>query len=267
MTDERFRPLIGVTTSEMREARLVNRRSEGEPVAHEMALGLTYLRAIESAGGIPLVLAPLELAFVAPLLERVDGICLSGGPDVDPDSYGEGRRSSHLGPTEPDLDLFELAVAAAASERGMPVLAICRGMQVLNVSRGGSLHQHLPDLGLSVDHRQRKPGRVPTHDVTLAPESRLAKALGEELLVTNSFHHQAIDRLGSGLVPVAWADDRTIEGTEDPEKPFMLAVQWHAELHRDRGPEQALFEAFVAAAGDALLRTAEHRRRRELATR
>jgi putative glutamine amidotransferase len=267
MRGKQFRPLIGVTTSEMRPAQLVNRRPEGEPVAHEMALGLTYLRAIESAGGIPLVMAPLELAVVAPLLERVDGICLSGGPDVDPASYGEGRRSSHLGPTEPNLDVFELAVAAAASKRGMPVLAICRGMQVLNVSRGGSLHQHLPDLGLSIDHRQRKPGSVPTHDVTLASESRLAQALGQELLATNSFHHQAIDRLGSGLVPVAWTADRTIEGIEDPEKPFMLAVQWHAELHRDRAPEHALFEALVAAAGDAMRKTAEHRRRAEAATR
>ena len=240
------RPLIGVTTSEMRDA--PRRRPQGDPAAREMALGINYLRAIERAGGLPLVMPPLGIEAIEPLLDQLGGICLSGGPDLDPQSYGERERNDNLGPTEPDLDRFELAIAAAASERSMPVLAICRGMQALNVSRGGTLHQHLPDLGLSLGHRQDEPGSVPTHEVRLRPDSELASIFATDRLETNSFHHQGIDRLGSGLDPVGHASDETIEAYEDPSKPFLFGVQWHAELHIDRGPECALFRRFVEAA-------------------
>jgi len=215
-----------------------------------MALGLPYLRAIEAAGGLPLVMPPLEIDAVEPLLDQLAGICLSGGPDLDPDSYGERTRNAHLGPTEPVLDHFELAIATRASERQIPTLAICRGMQALNVSRGGSLHQHLPDLQLGVEHRQEEKGSVPTHEVELLAGSRLAQILGSEQLATNSFHHQGIDRLGEGLVPVGRAPDGTIEAYEDPECQFLIGVQWHAELHFDRAPERALFESFVTNARD-----------------
>ena len=109
-----------------------------------MALGLTYLRAIEAAGGLPLVMPPLDVAAIDPLLDRLDGICLSGGPDLDPATYHE-RRHPELGPVEPELDHFELEMARAADARGLPILAICRGLQAINIARGGTLHQHLPD--------------------------------------------------------------------------------------------------------------------------
>ncbi len=239
-------PLIGVTTSEMRTAEAVRLTPEGEPPRPEMALGLTYMRAIEFAGGIPVVIPPLHVQAIPPLLDSITGLCLSGGPDLDPQSYG-AHEHPKLGPTEPDLDRFELAIARRADARGMPLLAICRGAQALNVVRGGSLVQHLPDLDSVVAHRQDAAGEEPTHEVHVQPDSRLAELLGTTDLAVNSFHHQGIEKLGTGLRAVAWASDGTIEGIEDAERPFCVGVQWHAELLIERGEETALFEEFVAA--------------------
>lgn len=246
------RPLIGVTTSEVRRAETITQTAEGDPPRHEMALGLTYLRAIERAGGIPVVMPPLHSDAIEPLLDRVNGVCLSGGPDLDPDSYQEPRHPK-LGPTEPDLDRFELSMAQAADERGKPILAICRGAQAINVARGGKLLQHIPDNqseanGDRIAHRQQAPGDVVTHSVEIEPSSRLSSIIGSGKAAVNSFHHQASDRLGEGLVPVAWAQDGIVEGLEDPERPFLLAVQWHAECLVDRPEQLALFCAFVEAA-------------------
>ena len=167
---------------------------------------MTYLRAIEAAGGMPVVLPPLGDAVA--LLERLDGVCLSGGPDLDPAAYGAPDRHSELGPTEPDLDAFELALARAADQRGIPVLGICRGAQALNVTRGGSLHQHVPA------HRQTEPATATTHTVHVEPGTRLAGLVGTRPLRVNSFHHQAVDVLGRGLRVVARAADGTVEGVE-----------------------------------------------------
>jgi putative glutamine amidotransferase len=224
-----------------------------------MALGLTYLRAIEAAGALPLVIPPLDLDAIEPLLDRLDGMCLSGGPDLDPDAYG-ARPHPELGPVEPDLDRFELAVAGQADARQMPILAICRGMQALNVVRGGTLHQHIPDLPGVVPHRQREPGDVPTHDVRVCEGTRLERALGVSELGVNSFHHQAIERLGEGLEETATAPDGTVEGVEDPARPYVVGVQWHAEAMAGRETEARLFASFVAACrgeGDSTDATSE----------
>ena len=165
-----MRPLIGVTTSELRASSAGTLRRHGEPPHAEMALGMTYLRAIEAVGGMPVVLPPLGDAEA--LLDRLDGICLSGGPDLDPEAYGALERHAELGPTEPSLDAFELALARAADERGMPILGVCRGAQALNVARGGTLHQHLPG------HRQTEPGSHPTHEVEVLAGTRLAGLIG-----------------------------------------------------------------------------------------
>jgi putative glutamine amidotransferase len=245
------RPLIGVTTSEVREAQRQDPIPESEPRVREMALGLTYLRALEAAGALPLVIPPLPAEAVGPLLDRLDGICLSGGPDIDPVAYG-AEPNAHLGPTEPDLDSFELEVARRADARGLPILAICRGTQALNVARGGVLHQHLPEIS-GFAHRQQAPGTETSHPIEIEPGSRLAAALGDEEvevpdeLDVNSFHHQAIDRLGGGLKVVARAPDGTIEAVEDPEHPFTIGVQWHAETLVHRPYEAALFRHFVEA--------------------
>jgi putative glutamine amidotransferase len=252
------RPLIGVTTSEVRPAETINPTPEGEPRGREMALGLPYLKGLEEAGGLPMVIPPLDLEAIEPLLDRLDGICLSGGPDLDPQTYGAGPHPE-LGPTEPDLDRFELAVARRADERGMPILAICRGTQALNIVRGGVLHQHLPEISDEIPHRQHAPGNQTSHAVTIDPKSRLAAALEGSEIDVNSFHHQAIDRLGDRLVVSARAPDGTIEAVEDPTRRFLIGVQWHAETLVHRPYEAALFRRFVAACRDD---GAEFQRRR-----
>jgi putative glutamine amidotransferase len=214
-----------------------------------MALGMVYMRAVELAGGLPVVLPPLANDRVAPLVEQLAGICLSGGPDLAPAGYGAAP-DPHLGPTEPALDEFEICVARHADRLGLPILGICRGQQALNVARGGTLHQHLPDVtDGSVDHRQTEPGHVSTHAVRMAPGSRLAGIIGAEATDVNSFHHQAVDGLGRGLCPVAWARDGTIEGIEGDEERLVLGVQWHAEGLVGRPEHLALFETLVREAG------------------
>jgi putative glutamine amidotransferase len=243
------RPLIGVTTSEVRPAMLTRPLREGDPPQVEMALGMVYMRAVELAGGLPVVLPPLAPERVGPLVEQLSGICLSGGPDLTPAGYGAAPHPE-LGPTEPALDAFELAVAHQADRLNLPILGICRGLQALNVARGGSLHQHLPAVtDNSVDHRQTDPGHVETHAVRIARDSRLGRILGTEATRVNSFHHQAIERLGEGLHAVAWAPDGVIEGVEGDDERFVLGVQWHAEGLIERPDHLALFETLVGAAG------------------
>jgi putative glutamine amidotransferase len=244
-----LRPLIGVTTSEMRESGASTLRRQGEPAHPEMALGMTYLRAIERAGGAPVVLHPC-VDDVKGLLARLDGVCLSGGPDLDPDAYGAPERHVELGPTEPSLDAFELALARAAIARRVPLLGICRGAQALNVACGGSLHQHVGG------HRQSEPGTQPTHEADVIAGTRLAALLGEGPVMVNSFHHQAVDRLGEGLRIAACAPDGTIEGIEGTGPGFVLGVQWHAETLADDPLELGLFEALVRASDPALLAAA-----------
>jgi putative glutamine amidotransferase len=238
-----MRPLIGVTTSELRASSAGTLRRHGEPPHAEMALGMTYLRAIEAVGGMPVVLPPLGDA--AALLERLDGICLSGGPDLDPDAYGALERHAELGPTEPSLDTFELELARAADERAIPILGICRGAQTLNVARGGTLHQHVPG------HRQTEPATATTHTVHVEEGTQLASLVGTRPLRVNSFHHQAVDTLGRGLRAVARAADGTVEAIEAPGPGFVLGVQWHAEGLLAVPRHRVLFEALVVASGAA----------------
>jgi putative glutamine amidotransferase len=238
-----MKPLIGVTTSELRPSSAGTLRRHGEPPHPEMALGMTYLRAIEAAGGMPVVLPPLGDAEA--LLDRLDGICLSGGPDLDPEAYGAVERHVELGPTEPSLDAFELALARAADTRGMPIFGICRGAQALNVARGGTLHQHLPG------HRQTEPATATTHSVVVEDGSHLAALVGTRPLRVNSFHHQAVETLGRGLRAVARAADGTIEAIEAPGAGFVLGVQWHVEGLANQPRHRVLFEALVVAAGAA----------------
>ncbi|MFL5864206.1 MAG: gamma-glutamyl-gamma-aminobutyrate hydrolase family protein [Solirubrobacteraceae bacterium] len=240
-----------MTTSEVRTAKTVRPTRHGERPQHEMALGLTYLRALEAAGALPVVVPPLSSELVDPLLDRFDGLCMSGGPDLDPVAYGQ-RRHDRTGPVQTTLDEFELALARAADARGMAILAICRGMQVLNVARGGSLHQHLPDVvGSEINHRQTEHGTRPTHWVSLGGRTRLASILERRRLKVNSFHHQGVDMLGSELTVAGHAGDGTVEAIEAIDRDFVLGVQWHAESLVARREQAALFSAFVGHAGGA----------------
>jgi putative glutamine amidotransferase len=235
-----MRPLIGVTTSELRPSGMGTLRRQGEPPHAEMALGITYLQAIERAGAVPVVLPPVVRDLEA-LIARLDGVCLSGGPDLDPEAYGARERHEELGPTEPSLDAFELELARAALARRMPLLGICRGSQALNVACGGTLHQHLPG------HRQGEPGTETTHAVEIFAGTRLAGLLGAGTLAVNSFHHQAVDRIGQGLRVAARALDGTVEAIERPGG-FAIGVQWHAETLADG----RLFEALAEASASRL---------------
>jgi len=240
--------IIGLSTSEMRAPERIRHDPRSEPAGRELALGLTYPEAIRRADAVPVVIPPMDAAGIEPLLDALWGLCLSGGPDLHPACYGADPHPA-LGPTEPHLDSFEIALVRAAEAREMPVLAICRGLQVLNVSRGGTLTQDLPSQRPSnVEHRQLQPGSTPTHDVKLEPGSLTAGCLGLHETRVNSFHHQAVDRLGRGLRAVGWAADGVIEAVEATDRRFTVAVQWHAEsmIH---APEQArLLAAFAEAA-------------------
>jgi putative glutamine amidotransferase len=262
----RARPLIAVTTSEIRRPEDVAARPQGEPPKLEVALATLYPEAIERAGGVPVIVPLLRPEAIGSLLDRVDGVCLPGGPDLQPTSYGE-EPHPQLGPTEPRVDAVELALVRAADRRRLPILGICRGMQVLNVARGGTLHQHLPDVvGDQLQHRQPDHGSIPTHLVETAPHSLLRSTLGGPALEVNSFHHQAVRTLGRGLVATAWAQDGTIEAIENPGDRLVLGVQWHAEGLLAHAP---LFELLIAEASGAdelaeeqpaISRVAEHRR-------
>jgi len=212
-----------------------------------------YVRSLATAGANPVILPVQEEdeATLDSLLERLDGLLLTGGPDVDPSRYGA---VPHPRSQQPRLarDERELGLLAAAERSGLPVLAVCRGMQLLNIARGGTLVQHLPEVVGHEDHNPT-PGAFSKHIVRVAGDSLLHNALGWEERNVPTHHHQAVDRLGDGLTAVAWSEDGTIEGLEDPAKPFLLGVQWHAEADDDL----ALFGALARAATEVLLRRPE----------
>lgn len=191
-----------------------------------------YVAAVQRAGGLALLLPPDAQLETAPgeVLDLLDGLILAGGVDVDPSFYGQEADPHTLG-TVPERDRFEIALAQTALERDLPLLGICRGMQVLNVALGGTLHQHLPDRIGTEEHR-RHVGTFAgnAHQVRLTPGSLAARTAGETQHRVCSHHHQAIDALGAGLVVTGWAEgDDLPEAIEHPDRRFTLGVQWHPE--------------------------------------
>jgi putative glutamine amidotransferase len=228
------RPVVGITTYTPERVRW---GAWEQPAA---LVPLAYVRALEHAGARPVLLPPVEGA-VEETLDAVDGILFSGGEDVDPGAYGAEPHAQTTG-TDAARDRAELALLEAALARDLPVLAVCRGSQVLNVLRGGDLVQHLPDVLGHEEHRHT-PGTFADHAVSIDPESRLGGLLGGRAPV-KSHHHQGYGRVGEGLREVAWAEDGTVEGLEDPSRRFAVAVLWHPE----EGEDRRLFEALVAEA-------------------
>ncbi|HWV83972.1 MAG TPA: gamma-glutamyl-gamma-aminobutyrate hydrolase family protein [Capillimicrobium sp.] len=209
-----------------------------------------YVDAVQRAGGAA-VLLPVDPAWVEDpdeVLDRLDGLMLAGGADIDPSTYGAERDPATVG-TVPERDAFELALTRRALERDVPFLGICRGMQLMNVAAGGTLNQHLPDSHGHEDHR-RAIGTFDDadHDVRLAPGSLAARAAGEELHATKSHHHQGVERVGEGLVVTGWATiDDLPEALERPDRRFALGVQWHPEADETSRLIAALVEEAAAA--------------------
>jgi putative glutamine amidotransferase len=199
-----------------------------------------YVRAVERAGARALLVPPSE-GGVEETLDALDGLIFSGGSDLDPETYGQ-EAHPETKDVVPERDRAELALLEAALARDMPILAVCRGSQVLNVALGGDLVQHLPDVVGDEKHKHA-PGEFADHDVALEPETRLASLLGDRTPV-KSHHHQGFGRLGSGLREAARAEDGTLEAVEDPSKRFALGVLWHPEA----GEDLRLFEALVQEA-------------------
>ena len=247
-----MRPAIGITTATV-----------DHPPVHgfaRYAASHGYVHCVADAGGLPLPLPYSDPDLVDEYLEHLDGLLLSGGLDVDPVFYGQEPRLE-LGRVDPDRDRFELALIRVAHAAGLPILGICRGAQILNVALGGSLVQdvfsQVPDVirheqsNLRWDHH--------AHHVDVVAGTRLAGLVGGERTRVNSDHHQAVDRLATGLVVTARADDGVVEGLEDPAHPWCVGVQWHPERMPDDPLTRNLFAAFVEAATERrAARTAKH---------
>jgi putative glutamine amidotransferase len=216
-------------------------------------LPMNYVQAVQRAGGLAVMLAPDEQLVEEPdeVLALLDGLILAGGADIDPASYGQAR-DEHTIDTVPERDRFEIALARGAIERDLPLLGICRGMQLINVACGGTLIQHLPDRFGHGEHR-RVVGSFDgaDHEVTLAAGSLAQAAAGESVHTTKSHHHQGVDCLGAGLVAsgVAALDDELTEAIELPGRRFALGVQWHPEADED----SQVIAALVAAAARTAL--------------
>jgi putative glutamine amidotransferase len=227
------RPIVGIT-SYAENARW------GVWEAPAALIPLSYVRAVEAAGGRALLVPP-SVEGVEETLDALDGLLLSGGADLDPASYGAQAHPETNG-VRPERDRAELALLEGALARDMPVLAVCRGSQVLNVARGGDLVQHLPELVGHEGHKET-PGVFADHDVDVLPDTKLCDVIGERAPV-KSHHHQGYGHLGDGLREAARAEDGTVEAIEDPSRRFALGVLWHPE----EGEDAELFQALVEEA-------------------
>jgi putative glutamine amidotransferase len=236
-------PAIGICAA-------VERVSWGVWSEYEVTLvPRSYVRAVQRAGGIGIVLPPDDAVAADPglLLDRVDGLILAGGADVDPASYGAEPHAETRG-IWPDRDRFEIALVRAALERDMPLLGICRGMQLINVALGGTLDQHLPDSVGNGIHRAVS-GTFGEHHVRLAPDSLACAAAGIEGFVVWSHHHQGVEQVGDGLRVSGWSvDDDLVEAIELPDRRFALGVVWHPE----EDPDSKVIAALVDAARGAV---------------
>jgi putative glutamine amidotransferase len=229
------KPLIGLTT-------YLEPTRFGVWETDAAVLHGVYVDGIVRAGGIPVLLPPAGDGY-AELVSAVDGLVLTGGADIEPMRYGQEPHDRTY--TRPARDTFEFALLDTALAAGLPVLGVCRGMQVLNVAFGGALTQHLPDATGNAEH-QPAVATFATTTVGLAEGSLASQILGAETKC-HCYHHQAIDQLGRGLQAVGWSQDGLIEAVELPGDAFVLGVQWHPEQD---GDDQRLFAALVAAAAD-----------------
>ncbi len=221
-----------------------------------------YTQGVEAASGLPVLFPNSDNLSLAPeYVARVDGLLLTGGDDIHPRHYGEAPHP-RIDLVDERRDAFEIALLRAARERGMPVLGICRGIQLINVALGGDLYQDIPSQKeSSVGHAQKTLREGPWHEIEVRPGTRLAEILGETRAAVNSYHHQACRRVAKGLAVTATTADGIVEAVEDPGHPFFVAVQWHPEVLEGGGAasSQRLFAAFVAAAREFRLLSSKGR--------
>ena len=227
------KPVIGITT-------YLTQATFGVWEEDAALVPVVYVRAVETAGGRALLIPP-SVDGIQETLDAVDGLLFSGGSDLDPDLYGQ-EAHAETNDIVAERDSAEIALMRAALERDMPVLAVCRGSQVLNVALGGDLVQHLPDVVGDEKHKHT-PGEFADHDIDVLPGTKVQRILGDRAPV-KSHHHQGYGRIGQGLHEAARADDGTVEALEDPDRRFALGVLWHPEA----GEDFALFEALVEEA-------------------
>ncbi|TVY08544.1 gamma-glutamyl-gamma-aminobutyrate hydrolase family protein [Paenibacillus cremeus] len=241
-------PLIGVTGYYLDKSETASLGSLGSLGRDLAVMSYDYTRSIERAGGIPVMIPLLDTMDVGSLLDRLDGLLLSGGSDVNPLLYGE-QPTTKLGQVVPERDAFELALIRAALERDMPIFAICRGMQILNVALDGTLYQDLEtDKGPVHYHAYRQFRKwQPAHPVSVHRDSKLYESVAYEELWVNSYHHQAVKSLGQHLKATAWSKEGVIEAMESTRHGYVAAVQWHPEMMSETDPaEQSLFDHFVS---------------------
>jgi putative glutamine amidotransferase len=235
------RPIIGITCYVEEAVRGVWPSMPHALLPHE------YVTKIERAGGIALLIPPrvdADVRMAGEVISRLDGLMLAGGADVEPARYAAQPHPS-IQEARPDRDAFELALADVSQQRDIPVLGVCRGMQVMAVAAGGTLQQHLPDL-VGHDEHSPAPGVYGTHSVSTVEGTTVSALLGAEVAIP-SYHHQSVTS-HPGYVPAAWAPDGTLEAMEDPASRFRLAVQWHPEA----GQDDRLFSGFVQACARSL---------------
>jgi putative glutamine amidotransferase len=224
-------PIVGIAAHQV----LVD--ESGFELLH-FAAAVPYVKAARRAGAIPVILPiidPDDREEIDLALDAVDAVIVTGGCDVEPARYG-AEPAPETGPVDPRRDDTELALCHALIERDQPTLCVCRGIQVLNVALGGTLMQHAPQ------HSRDDAYNESVHEVTLDPDSRIAKAIGATSIGVNTLHHQTVDRLGARARAVGWADDGTVEAIEVDGAPHVLAVQWHPEMLRHRPEHLALFQ-------------------------
>jgi len=251
---QEMKPRIGITPSPAEDV-------VPHGTSYRNALSTNYSDAVEAAGGIPLILPPQHADNVSAILDALDGVLLSGGGDIRPALYGDESTHPKTYGIHDLRDSFEIALAREAITRDMPVLCICRGIQLLNVALSGTLIQDVADQwGPEIQHRQSElgiPASEPSHTVVAEPESLLARVYGTTSIATNSFHHQALRDLSPELVAIGRAPDGIVESVERPGSTWVLGVQWHPEMmfraHEEHlRPFAALIEAAVGAHREAV---------------
>lgn len=239
------RPIIGITSGTATELA----DDEGRRVFKSCYCGYEYINAVEHAGGVPFVIPVFEeIALAKRYIEMVDGLLLSGGVDLSPHLFGE-EPHQRLGAVDVERDMVEMELTRLALERDLPIFAICRGIQVLNVAAGGTLYQDISQHSSEVlKHRQRAIGWYGSHTVKIAEKSLLHRIVGKPIIHVNSYHHQAVKRPAEGFVISATAPDGIVEAIESTRHRFVLGVQFHPEMMWQKHPEAAvLFRSFVEA--------------------